>query len=155
MKILKGVGFAAIILILIGAVAFFTIVPNEVAKRMNPVVLPPPYDASERAARLHQKLFIADLHADSSLWNRNLLDYGTYGHGDIPRFIKSNVALQVFTAVTKSSPGPKDRKWYAKRYPRPDHAAVTQPAMAGVDMNESETTSPVSVAQTTRDGGAV
>ncbi|MFQ5902817.1 MAG: dipeptidase [Candidatus Binatia bacterium] len=98
---------AIILLLLIGAVAFFTIVPREVAKWMNPVVSPPPYDASKRATQLHQSLFIADLHADSLLWNRDLLDYGTYGHVDIPRLIKGNVALQAFTVVTKVPRGRK------------------------------------------------
>ncbi len=92
---------AIIALIFIAAVAFFGIVPGVVAKRMNPVVSQPPYDASERATKLHQKLFIADLHADALLWNRNLLDHGTYGHVDIPRLLKANVALQAFTVVTK------------------------------------------------------
>ncbi len=98
---------ATIILLLLGAVAFFTIVPGEVAKRMNRVVSPPPHDASERATQLHQSLFIADLHADSLLWNRDLLDYGTYGHVDIPRLIKGNVVLQAFTVVTKVPRGRK------------------------------------------------
>ena len=89
------------------AIAFFAIVPGEVAKRMNPVVLASPYDASERAIQLHQKLFIADLHADSLLWNRDLLEYGAYGHVDIPRLVKGNVALQAFTVVTKVPRGRK------------------------------------------------
>ena len=102
LKILKGVGITIITLLLIGAFLFFSIVPDEVAKRMNRVGLsPPPSYASERATQLHQTLFIADLHADSLLWNRDLLKYGTYGHVDIPRLLKGNISLQAFTVVTK------------------------------------------------------
>ena len=102
LKILKGVGITIITLLLIGAFVFFGIVPDEVAKWRNQVGLsPPPSYASERARQLHQTLFIADLHADSLLWNRDLLKYGTYGHVDIPRLLKGNIALQAFTVVTK------------------------------------------------------
>ena len=90
-----------IVLTFIAVVAFFGIVPGVVTKRMNPVVSQPPYNASELATKFHQKLFIVDLHADSLLWNRDLLGYGIYGHVDIPRLLKANVALQIFTVVTK------------------------------------------------------
>jgi len=52
--------------------------------------------------RLHQSLFIADLHSDSLLWNRNLSKKSDYGHVDIPRLIEGNIGLQVFSVVTKS-----------------------------------------------------
>jgi len=51
---------------------------------------------------LHGTLLIADLHADSLLWSRDLLERGTRGHVDIPRLIEGNIALQAFTIVTKS-----------------------------------------------------
>ena len=50
---------------------------------------------------LHQSLLIADFHADSLLWNRDLSKKSSYGHVDIPRLIEGNVALQVFSVVTK------------------------------------------------------
>lgn len=46
-------------------------------------------------------MFIADLHADSLLWNRDLNVRNTRGHVDIPRLIEGNVGLQAFTIVTK------------------------------------------------------
>jgi microsomal dipeptidase-like Zn-dependent dipeptidase len=55
---------------------------------------------SEQARALHQKLFVADLHADSLLWGRDLLARGGRGHVDIPRLIEGNVALQSFTVVS-------------------------------------------------------
>ena len=51
------------------------------------------------------RLTIADLHADSLLWGRDLLERGTYGHLDIPRLADGNVALQVFSLPTKSPHG--------------------------------------------------
>jgi microsomal dipeptidase-like Zn-dependent dipeptidase len=55
--------------------------------------------------RLHRDLTIADLHADSLLWGRDLLQRSTYGHVDIPRLVDGNVALQVFSLPTKSPHG--------------------------------------------------
>ena len=55
-----------------------------------------------RAQELHQRMTIADLHADSLLWNRNLLRRGTRGHVDLPRLEEGNVSLQAFTVVTQS-----------------------------------------------------
>ncbi len=39
------------------------------------------------------------------MWNRNLAERGDRGHTDIPRLQAGNVALQVYTAVTKSPAG--------------------------------------------------
>lgn len=56
---------------------------------------------SQRAMELHRSLFIVDLHADSLLWDRDLLVRNTRGHVDVPRLIEGNVALQAFTIVTR------------------------------------------------------
>ncbi|MFQ5843221.1 MAG: dipeptidase [Thermodesulfobacteriota bacterium] len=50
--------------------------------------------------KLHEDLFIADMHADSLLWRRNLAKESKCGHVDFPRLIQGNVALQAFTVVT-------------------------------------------------------
>ena len=71
-------------------------------RRLCPTVEPPPYDASERARALHRALLVADLHADSLLWGRDLLQRSGQGHVDVPRLIEGNVALQVLAASTKS-----------------------------------------------------
>lgn len=60
---------------------------------------------SAEAARLHQSLLVGDLHADSFLWARDLADASDYGHLDLPRARTGNLAIQVFTAVTKSPRG--------------------------------------------------
>src|SRR6476646_4151549 len=62
----------------------------------------PPFIASDRARAIHAELWVADLHADSLLWGRDLLRRGTRGQVDVPRLIEGNVALQVFAASTKS-----------------------------------------------------
>ena len=63
---------------------------------------PAPYYASDRARALHETLWVADLHANSLLWGRDLLKRSTRGQVDIPRLREGNVALQVFAATTKS-----------------------------------------------------
>jgi microsomal dipeptidase-like Zn-dependent dipeptidase len=63
---------------------------------------PPPYHASDRARALHERLWVADLHADSLLWGRDLLQRSSRGHVDVPRLREGNVALQVLAATTKS-----------------------------------------------------
>ena len=86
-------------------VVFFLKIPRLVDEDQNKVVKKPPYAASERALHLHKQLTIADLHADSLLWGRDLLERNTYGHVDIPRLADGNVALQVFSLPTKSPAG--------------------------------------------------
>jgi microsomal dipeptidase-like Zn-dependent dipeptidase len=56
---------------------------------------------SERARALHQSLWIADLHADSLMWNRAPEERHGRGRVDVPRLIEGGVALQAFTIVSK------------------------------------------------------
>jgi membrane dipeptidase len=93
------------VLVLCIAVAFFIAIPRLVEEDQNKVLIKPPYSASERVLNLHKQLTIADLHADSLLWGRDLLERSTYGHVDIPRLADGNVALQVFSLPTKSPHG--------------------------------------------------
>lgn len=104
-KFLKKLAFLLVVLLVLGAAAFFFIVPGLVERKLNPVLAPPPYFASSRAQALHKQLLIVDLHADSLLWQRNLLARNSRGHVDIPRLIDGNVALQAFTIVTKTPRG--------------------------------------------------
>ena len=64
--------------------------------------IPGPYHASPRARELHLTLDVVDLHADSLLWGRDLVERGRQGQVDIPRLIEGNVAIQVLAASTKS-----------------------------------------------------
>jgi len=102
---LKRVLRVSLVILVAALLLFFTVVPAVVESYMNRTLHPPPYTASPAARALHRKLLIADLHADSLLWGRNLLAHGSRGHVDIPRLIAGNVALQVFTTVTKSPRG--------------------------------------------------
>ena len=58
--------------------------------------------ASDRARELHATLRIADLHADSLLFGRDLARRGSRGHVDVPRMQEGNVALQVFSMPVKT-----------------------------------------------------
>ncbi|HYY96120.1 MAG TPA: dipeptidase [Pyrinomonadaceae bacterium] len=88
-------------LVVLGALAFFCVVPGVAERLINKTRQSPPYRASERARELHRTLFVADMHADSLLWDRDLLERGGRGHVDVPRLSEGGVALQVFTVVTK------------------------------------------------------
>ncbi len=70
---------------------------------LNGVSLDPPYDVqvSTPALQLHQNLFVADLHADTLLWKKNILERHDSGHVDVPRLLEGNIALQAFTVFTK------------------------------------------------------
>lgn len=87
------------------AVGFFVIAPAVAERGMNRVIPHAPWPVSEAARALHARLTIGDWHCDSLLWNRDLTRRGTRGHVDIPRLIEGNVALQVFTTVTKVPAG--------------------------------------------------
>ncbi len=97
-KFLLGLAIALII----AAIALFGFVPAYVGKSMNQTINPPPYSASDAAKELHNKLLVADLHADTLMWNRDLLEKGSWGHVDLPRLQAGNVAVQAFTVVTKT-----------------------------------------------------
>jgi membrane dipeptidase len=94
-----------ILLVLFIVVAFFLTIPRLVDEQQNKLEKKPPYAASQRALNLHKELTIADLHADSLLWGRDLLERSVYGHVDIPRLADGNVALQMFSLPTKSPRG--------------------------------------------------
>jgi microsomal dipeptidase-like Zn-dependent dipeptidase len=98
MAIGTAVGLAA----LAGSRAAGRRVAARAERRLNPTTFVPPYRASDRARALHEGLTVADLHADSLLWGRDLLVRGDRGHVDVPRLIDGNVALQVFAVTTKS-----------------------------------------------------
>ncbi|TXH88723.1 MAG: peptidase M19 [Rhodoferax sp.] len=92
-------------LVVVGAGVFFFVVPSVVDARMNPTLQPGPYSASAQATALHKSLFVADLHDDALLWNRDLLQRYNRGHADLPRLLEGPQALQVFATVTKSPKG--------------------------------------------------
>jgi microsomal dipeptidase-like Zn-dependent dipeptidase len=75
---------------------------ERIEDRFNPVW---PHDGapvSDAAAALHATLRIGDLHADSLLFGRDLLQWGAVGHVDVPRLIEGRIALQVLSMAVKT-----------------------------------------------------
>src|SRR5215204_431990 len=91
-----------VVLVVLGAFAFFGLAPLVADRRLNGTHARPPYSASERARALHQMLLVADMHADTLLWDRDPLERSRRGHVDVPRLAEGGVALQFFTVVTKT-----------------------------------------------------
>jgi membrane dipeptidase len=56
------------------------------------------------ALELHRRWIIADAHADSLMWNRDLAGFSEKGHVDFPRLREAGVKLQCFTIVTRGFP---------------------------------------------------
>lgn len=103
-KIMIGCGAMIVITVLTA----FVVVPGIIDKRMNKVVDAPHVRISDAAKQLHAQLTIADMHADQLLWSRDLLARSAYGHVDLPRMTDGNVALQIFSVVTKT---PKNQNY--------------------------------------------
>lgn len=89
-------------LLAITAIIFFGFVANYFDKKMNPVVT----KANSTPVPSYAAIpFVADLHCDMLLWNRNFFGLHKHGHVDLPRMQKANMALQVFTVVSKVPKG--------------------------------------------------
>jgi membrane dipeptidase len=91
-----------LIVLLLGC--FFLLAPGMAERGMNRVE-PHTITVSPRAQAVHDTLFIADLHSDTLLWKRDMTERATQGHVDLPRMADGNVALQVFSSVTKTPKG--------------------------------------------------
>jgi microsomal dipeptidase-like Zn-dependent dipeptidase len=79
--------------------------PGLLESAMNVVEVHKPYTISPQAQQLHDSLFVVDLHSDSLLWDRDLGERASRGQVDLPRMREGNVAIQVFSATTKSPSG--------------------------------------------------
>jgi membrane dipeptidase len=95
---------ALVALLLIALLLFFVFAPGYVERQSNKVTQSQ-QKISDRAIALHKTLTIVDLHGDTLLWKRNLLERSDQGHIDLPRLEEGNVALQVFASVTKTPKG--------------------------------------------------
>jgi len=102
---MRKIIYGLLALIVIAAGAFLILGPGIVEGGMNRVVATPLPAVGERARALHPRLAVADMHADTLLWQRSLLDPATRGQVDLPRLEAGNVALQVFSSVTKTPKG--------------------------------------------------
>ncbi len=92
-------------LLALGAAGFFGFAPGYLESSMNRIDGQPLIPVSAEAKALHQTLQIVDLHSDTLMWNRNLLQRADRGHEDLPRLEQGNVALQLFSSVTKTPRG--------------------------------------------------
>jgi len=101
---MRKLGWALLILVILVAVAA-AILPGWIERQQNHVDGRPLLPVSEQARALHATLTIVDLHADTLLWKRNMLKRANRGHIDLPRLREGNVALQLFSSVTKSPHG--------------------------------------------------
>jgi membrane dipeptidase len=90
--------------LIIAAVRYFAITPGGIDRARNRVV-PVPLGITPAAQALQATLDVADMHADSLLWKRDLIERSDRGHIDLPRLIEGHYALQVFSSVTKSPKG--------------------------------------------------
>ena len=74
--------------------------PSILDRSQNHTLNPGPYHVSAEAAALHRTLLVADLHADTLLWGRDILAPSHEGHIDLPRLLDGNVGIQGFTVFS-------------------------------------------------------
>lgn len=94
--------FAALIIVLLLVVG---IAPSVVDKKMNGVLDLPFPELTSETQNLHDSLRIMDWHADSLMWKRDILQRTDHSHVDLPKLQQGNVAIQMFTVVSKSPYG--------------------------------------------------
>jgi membrane dipeptidase len=100
-KILWGV----LALLVVGAIGFFGFVPGIAERGMNKVVATTLPKVTPETRKLHASLQIADMHGDTLMWRRDLNTRSNQGQIDVERLLEGNVALQVFSSVTKTPKG--------------------------------------------------
>lgn len=94
---------AGVVVALLGSVFFA--VPAYVDGSMNARDGDATLPVTEPAVRLHATLTIVDLHNDLLLWDRGPLGPHRRGHTDVTRLAEGNVAVEVFSTVTKTPKG--------------------------------------------------
>ena len=96
--------YGIVALVVVALAAFLIFAPGIAERSMNKVV-PVPLKITPAARQVHLGLDIADMHSDTLLWKRDLLERSTRGQVDLPRLQDGNVALQIFSSVTKTPKG--------------------------------------------------
>lgn len=97
--------WAIIALLIVAGIGFFGFAPGYIEASMNRIDGKPLPKISDEAIALHKTLTIVDLHSDTLMWQRDMLERGERGHMDLPRLRDGNVALQVFSSVSKTPKG--------------------------------------------------
>jgi len=99
------IGLAVVALALFGfGIGFLIVAPGRIERAQNRIVQIP-LNVTPAAQALQATFDVADMHSDSLLWKRDLLERSDRGHVDLPRLIEGHYALQVFSSVTKSPKG--------------------------------------------------
>lgn len=98
-KILRFV----LIALVIAVTLFFYIAPGYIDRSKNKVIHQK--TTADKVLWYDSIPFIADLHCDVLLWDRNILKRADHGHIDIPRMQEANEAFQVFSIVSKVPSG--------------------------------------------------
>jgi membrane dipeptidase len=96
---MKKIALVIGLLLITAAVIFFSYGPLYFDKKNNPVTI-----ANVRDTPLlwYDSIpFVADLHCDMLLWDRDFFTAHDFGHVDLPRMKKANMAFQAFTIVSK------------------------------------------------------
>ncbi|MCC8936484.1 dipeptidase [Bradyrhizobium sp. Arg68] len=99
------IGLAVVAAVLVaGGATVFAFGPEKIDRAQNKVQHVA-IDITPAAQALQATLDVADMHADSLLWKRDLIARSDRGHIDLPRLLEGRYALQVFSSVTKSPKG--------------------------------------------------
>jgi len=75
----------------------------------------PRHEASQETLALHRDIEIVDLHADSLMFGRDLLQRSSANHLDVPRLLEGGVTLQVFSLVTSQPLGYSEERTDSSR----------------------------------------
>ncbi len=75
---------------------------------------------------LHRRVAVADGHADSLMWNRDLNCASEQGHVDFPRLKEAGVKIQCFTVVTRGLPVIDGFSLFAMKQGWPRHARADE-----------------------------
>lgn len=89
----------------LSAIGFFGLAPGMLENSMNKIDGKELIKVSPEAEALHKSLQIVDLHSDTLMWKRDLLDPANRGHEDLARLEQGNVTLQLFSSVSKTPKG--------------------------------------------------
>lgn len=92
--------------VIVAAIAYVSLIlPAQFERKTNVVTGEALAAIRPEVSDLHKTLQIADLHGDSLLWQRSILEANDRGHIDLPRLEAGNVALQIFSSVSKTPRG--------------------------------------------------
>lgn len=89
--------------ILVGALTGFVACAPlaDFVERSGNKIADPPTPTSAIAQGVHDRMLVADLHADTLLWRRGLVYSNPDSQVDLARIVKGNLGLQVFTMATR------------------------------------------------------